>query len=342
MRGMRRAGSLLLCLLCATAWVQRGVALESTGFVPAVIDGGNADRVHLRERPSVEAASLGLYFTGTEALCGPGPSSEWTQAVIGSQTGYIKSEYLRWGDGVQAVRSRQPSGVVRTDSWVNVRGAPYLDAQAEGRLYDGDSVTVLGETASHWYYCRAYGQLGYVDAAYVSLSQSGGAGGNGGLSGPRILPNGAAALYSFSSGAGAWSTELLLNEDGTFSGRYHDTDMGDADDAWYPNGTVHYCRFTGRFALAKQTVSYCYPLTLVELDTQNGEEHIEDGVRYIPDQAYGLHSGTDFLLYTPDAPIDALPEEFLSWPGWRSGDNQTTLNRYGIFNCATGDGFFAE
>ena len=43
-------------------------------------------------------------------------------------------------------------------------------------------------------------------------------------------------LFEFSSGVGAWSTELTMLEDGTFWGNFHDSEMGETGEG-YPNGT---------------------------------------------------------------------------------------------------------
>ena len=53
-------------------------------------------------------------------------------------------------------------------------------------------------------------------------------------------------VFSFSSGAGAWSTELRIHADGTFKGHYQDADMGDAGEG-YAGGTLYVCDFTGKF-----------------------------------------------------------------------------------------------
>ena len=52
--------------------------------------------------------------------------------------------------------------------------------------------------------------------------------------------------FLFCSGAGGWSTGLKLNADGTFSGEYHDSNMGETGDG-YPNGTMYECTFSGKF-----------------------------------------------------------------------------------------------
>ena len=56
--------------------------------------------------------------------------------------------------------------------------------------------------------------------------------------------------WSFSSGAGAWSTELYIQTDGSFSGDFHDSDMGDCTDE-YPYGTLYFCAFSGRMSLVE-------------------------------------------------------------------------------------------
>ena len=176
---MKRVICLVFCSLCLC--ICAVIAHAETRYIIAAIDAGDAGKVHLREGPSTDAASLGLYFTGTELFCDSDPTQEWTKVVIGSQDGYIKSEYLCWGDAMGSVQSRQPLGVVRTDGWVNVRNTPYVNAQLEGKLYDGDVVTIYGETATHWYYGSSNGLLGYIKADYVSIAEGGGTTGGGNI-----------------------------------------------------------------------------------------------------------------------------------------------------------------
>ena len=55
---------------------------------------------------------------------------------------------------------------------------------------------------------------------------------------PAELPDVFPMELIFSSGAGAWRTTLTLNRDGSFSGSFRDSDMGDRTDD-YTNGTVY-------------------------------------------------------------------------------------------------------
>ena len=85
--------------------------------------------------------------------------------------------------------------------------------------------------------------------------------------------------FSFLSGAGGWSTELYINEDGSFYGTYHDSDMGDVGKK-YPNGTMHYCSFTGKFGSLTKVDEFTYKTTVEQMDYKNkpGEKEIIDGV----------------------------------------------------------------
>ena len=51
------------------------------------------------------------------------------------------------------------------------------------------------------------------------------------------LPITSPMTYIFTSGVGAWETELTLYADGTFTGQFHDSNMGETGYG-YPNGTV--------------------------------------------------------------------------------------------------------
>ena len=120
--------------------------------------------------------------------------------------------------------------------------------------------------------------------------------------------------WSFSSGAGAWSTDLRIREDGSFSGEYHDSEMGETGEA-YPDGTVYGCSFTGRFVLAGQANEYAWRVRVEKLtadDPQAGEE-IADGIRYVTAAPYGLSEGDEMLLYRPGTPLSALSEDALFW-----------------------------
>ncbi len=145
--------------------------------------------------------------------------------------------------------------------------------------------------------------------------------------------------FTFCSGAGGWATVMYLNADGSFSGEYHDSEMGDMTEE-YPNGTVYVCNFSGKFENIKKVNEYTYKMTLSYIDAEEtyGDEWIEDGIRYIGANPYGLETGKDFYFYLPETPVYELSDGFMSWsPNYYSSD---TLEYYGIWNVEPDYGFF--
>ena len=148
--------------------------------------------------------------------------------------------------------------------------------------------------------------------------------------------------FCFSSGAGAWSTLLTIREDGSFSGEYHDSDMGVAGDN-FPNGTCYKCNFYGRFTQPVEVNTYTYSVKIAEIayEKEAGTEEIIDGIRYCYESAYGLENAENILIYLPGAPLDELPEEFRSWIGYYdlSRTTETELPFYALNNEAQQQGF---
>ena len=157
------------------------------------------------------------------------------------------------------------------------------------------------------------------------------------------LPTDMPPAFVFSSGVGGWSTRLELLTDGSFSGSYSDTDMGDTGDD-YPNGTMYVCNFIGQFVDIQKTGEHTYEMTLEGTQTEDIDEEIIDGVHRVPSTPYGIADGKTFILYTPDTPLDEIPEALENWDPYRfneDGDSRTTLGAYALYNEATGDGFFS-
>lgn len=147
--------------------------------------------------------------------------------------------------------------------------------------------------------------------------------------------------FIFASGAGAWWTELHIHEDGTFEGLHHDSDMDTGED--YPDGTVYYCNFSGKFTQPEKVDDYTYSMRIenLECEQEEGMAEIEDGVRYIGSYAYGLDDAEELLIYLPGSPLRELPEEYLRWVGYYDLESttETTLPYYGIYNVTPEYGF---
>ena len=120
-------------------------------------------------------------------------------------------------------------------------------------------------------------------------------------------------VWSFCSGAGAWSTDMQIAPDGSFMGYFHDSDMGDAEDT-YPNGTIYYCSFSGTLSLVEQIDEYSWKIRVDALNyVEKPAETIEDGVRYIYSPSCGLSEGDEMVLYRPGAPVANFSEDVAFW-----------------------------
>lgn len=160
-----------------------------------------------------------------------------------------------------------------------------------------------------------------------------------------LLPiPGRSADFSFLSGAGGWRTRMLLNADGSFTGVFHDSEMGEVGEG-YSKGSVYVCSFSGKFTDIERIHDYAYRMNLyhVETERQPGETWIEDDIRYVAHDPYGIEEGETFIFYLPDTPLSEVPEAFLIWWPYRydqNAENRETLSCYGILNKTTDYGFF--
>ena len=148
----------------------------------------------------------------------------------------------------------------------------------------------------------------------------------------------APSSYTFASGVGAWSTELYLEEDGSFWGTYHDSDASE----------VYYCSFTGQFTDFRQidAQTYAMRLSTLEKDEVMGTDWYESGLHYIASEPYGVYGGDIFVLYLEGHPTATLPEEFLSWvrmpQGWSDDEIPSALPFGGLYNVSEQQGFFSS
>ena len=79
------------------------------------------------------------------------------------------------------------------------------------------------------------------------------------------LPNTEPLNMTFCSGAGAWA--ITLNNDGSFEGNYHDSDMGFSGEG-YPHGTIYICKFGGTFDNIRKIDDNTYAMTLNKITNE--------------------------------------------------------------------------
>ncbi len=120
--------------------------------------------------------------------------------------------------------------------------------------------------------------------------------------------------WSFSSGVGAWSTDLQIQTDGAFTGEFHDSEMGETGED-YPDGTIYGCTFSGRMSLTERLDENTWKVRVDTLALDEGQvpEAFEDGIRFVTTDPYGLCAGDEMLLYGPGTSLDVFSEDMLFW-----------------------------
>ena len=147
-------------------------------------------------------------------------------------------------------------------------------------------------------------------------------------------------VFEFSSGVGAWSTELTVGENGTFTGSFHDSEMGETGEN-YPDGTLYGCSFHGQFSDPEPVDEYAWTVKLsVEQDEGQVPEAIEDGIRYVTAAPYGLEKAQTVTVFLPGTPVDRLPEGFMIWSHLQEIDPEAkSIPYYAIWSEADEAGF---
>ena len=147
--------------------------------------------------------------------------------------------------------------------------------------------------------------------------------------------------FMFMSGVGGWFTELTLNTDGTFSGKYSDGNLGESGDGY--SGTIYNCDFTGSFTGIEKIDDYTYKMTLsgYSIDGNIGDEYITEETRYVISDAYGISGGETFYLYLPGKPMSEIPSTVSDWLSMRGVSGVSELPCKCLYNEAQEDPFFA-
>ena len=149
--------------------------------------------------------------------------------------------------------------------------------------------------------------------------------------------------FEFSSGAGAWATELIMGKSGSFIGNYHDSEMGETGEG-YPDGSVYGCTFHGTISDLNQADEYTWTAKIsVEQDEGQVPEAIEDGIRFVTTAPYGLENAKSVTVFLPGTPVELLPEGFMVWSHLQEiAPDTATIPYYAIWNEADEAGFVSD
>lgn len=125
---------------------------------------------NIRSEASVDSEIVGVLMPGY-AVAVTEKGNEWSKISSNGVEGYIKNEYLVFGEEAKAHYRNMCGiiGVVQADS-LRVREAASTDSAQVGTLTQNGEVSVFGEEAD-WYQIQYSGSSAYVHGDYVTLSE---------------------------------------------------------------------------------------------------------------------------------------------------------------------------
>lgn len=138
--------------------------------------------------------------------------------------------------------------------------------------------------------------------------------------------------FGFSSGAGGWGEEFVIEKDGYFWGKYQDADVG----------SVYFSSYSGHFTNLTKVDDYTYHMTLSDISYKyepDSKENI-DGILYTYTETYCLGGNENFTIYLPGTPLSNLSESVICWIGYyNQSETELTMpiivdeeNEYGIYS----------
>ena len=125
---------------------------------------------NIRSAANADSEIVGVLMPGY-AVTVTEKGDEWSKISSNGVEGYIKNEYLVFGEEAKAHYRNMCGiiGVVQADS-LRVREAASTDSAQVGTLTQNGEVSVFGEEAD-WYQIQYSGSSAYVHADYVTLSE---------------------------------------------------------------------------------------------------------------------------------------------------------------------------
>jgi DNA-binding SARP family transcriptional activator len=157
-----------------------------------------------------------------------------------------------------------------------------------------------------------------------------------------VLP-GMPVSFTSTRGQGDWQTDVIVNEDGSFTGQYQDLEMGNIGEG-FPNGSLYENNFHGKFGDVQQISEYEYSMQLLNLqaDGTAGEDIIIDGLKIITvDDTPGISDMGEYRLYLPGRSTSDLPDAFLeSMHVFFYEGVPSIMDGYGLYNVQSEQGFY--
>ena len=141
----------------------------------AIVRNPSGGMLNLRQGPSTDSLSLGLYYNGVRVAIDASYDDKWVRVSVGLTSGYMSLDYLQITDVPSGNSYTYPQTVPRSTltsargagSGLVLHAAPSDLSDYLASYSSGTTVTILGEYGS-WLHVYIQGRIGYVRHANVS------------------------------------------------------------------------------------------------------------------------------------------------------------------------------
>lgn len=136
-----------------------------------------AERLHLRETPSVTSNSLGRYYNGTQGVV-LGTIDGFSHIHLSDgMTGYMQTKFLKRSTGgdTSSLDSQAVQAVVNNPNpsdRLHIRKSPTKDSPSLGKYYSGVAVDVMPYSGGEWALVRVGDVSGYMLRKFLAFDSA--------------------------------------------------------------------------------------------------------------------------------------------------------------------------
>ena len=138
--------------------------VKQTGYVYN-LDG---TLLNVRPKPSTSQAAIGTLSEG-ETVVIIGETGNWYEIEFNGTTAYVSKDYISLTEPTPEVVKQTGYVYNLNGTLLNVRPQPSTSQAAIGKLSEGETVVIIGET-DNWYEIEFNGSTAYVSKDYVTLT----------------------------------------------------------------------------------------------------------------------------------------------------------------------------
>ncbi|OPD54054.1 SH3 domain-containing protein [Bacillus anthracis] len=163
-----------IMVLATAALLGTGLfSMESPFTSPKVVHADSetykvtADVLNVRSSANTNSSKIGRVYQGQSLSVIGKETNGWYKINHNGRTGYVSGEFVRASGGGSVQNS---SGYTVTADVLNVRSSTSASSSKIGRVYQGQTLSVIGQESNGWYKINFNGRMGYVSGEFVKGS----------------------------------------------------------------------------------------------------------------------------------------------------------------------------